>query len=471
MIESLVQMPVTARSHPFCTAVKKCGLAEAGYIEEEYKMTGRANVYGWVNEKKAVVYPDAPYVNRLIVRKPADKARFSGNIVVEILNSTSFIDFDRVWALTYRHMLRTGDLYIGITSKPNVFCAMRKVDNERYRDLRWPNPAPIQTLEPDKLGNMAGASSPESEDGLFWDMLTDLARLLRDEKRSPVGEYGGHFQYLAGWSQSGAYMIRFLNDFVEDTPGSQPPFDGYFSAGSASSCMPDLNQSYGATAMESSRKLKNVPAPFIEMHTESENMGWGNAQARGENGGFYRIYDVAGASHDSKSTMIDYFLDDRDVFFSGVIPNYPGKEIFPTDYPYELPFSAALEWLCRWVRYGTEPPVAPRIETDAQGRNRTDGDGNVLGGLRLPFMDNPVCRYCAVCTPMRPDFAFASAMFGHLEYFPTADVVKRYGSLAAYRATMEREADRCVKMRLLLPEDRDACVQYAVEKAATAGLE
>lgn len=85
------------------------------------------------------------------------------------------------------------------------------------------------------------------------------------------------------------------------------------------------------TALTQSRKLKKMTEPFIEMHTESENSLWANSEARGENSFIddmkYCIYDVAGATHDSKSTMIDYYLDDRDVMLCGIIPNYPGKEV------------------------------------------------------------------------------------------------------------------------------------------------
>ena len=206
---------------------------------------------------------------------------------------------------------------------------------------------------------MEGASDSETEDGLFWDMLIDLAKLLREEDNPLIGDYSPYYQYLAGWSQSGAYIIRFVNDFAYAEESYRPYFDGYFSAGSASSCMPDLNQNYGRTALTQSRKLKKMTEPFIEMHTESENALWANSEARGENSFMddmkYCIYDVAGATHDSKSTMIDYYLDDRDVVLCGIIPNYPGKEVHPNGFPYEVAFQAALQHLYDWVRDGKQP--------------------------------------------------------------------------------------------------------------------
>jgi hypothetical protein len=39
-----------------------------------------------------------PYETRIIVRRPANPRRFSGNVVVEMLNPTSLSDVDIMWA-------------------------------------------------------------------------------------------------------------------------------------------------------------------------------------------------------------------------------------------------------------------------------------------------------------------------------------------------------------------------------------
>ena len=54
MIEKIEQIAVTETSHPFATAYEKCRFAEKGYIEEEYFISGKANVYGWDNGEKTV---------------------------------------------------------------------------------------------------------------------------------------------------------------------------------------------------------------------------------------------------------------------------------------------------------------------------------------------------------------------------------------------------------------------------------
>lgn len=473
MINKVEKIKITNFTHPFAAAFEKCNFKDRNYLEEEFFISGTSNVYEWKNNCKSVKYQDCPYVNRLIVRKPAEKEIFSGNVIVEILNSTSFIDFDRCWVLTHKYMMRNGDIYIGITSKPNVIPAMLKVDYKRYCDLKWSNPnrAIDSTIDQNELGNMEGASSPETEDGLFWDMLIDLAMLLRDSNNSMIGEYGSYYQYLAGWSQSGAYMIRFVNDFAYDNKErSRPYFDGYYSAGSASSCMPDLNQSYGRTAMKSVRKLKRMEQPFIEIHTESENALWGNMESRGENSFDdnamkYCIYDIPGATHDAKSTMIDYYFGDTDVFLAGIIPSYSGKEIVPNDFPYEVAFQAALSVLYKWVRKNEKPVKADQIKVDENLCNIVDETGNAIGGYRLPFIEAPLCIYHPMSTPMKPDYAVACTLFGYVENYTREKAVALYGSREGYLNKIARILKDDIRCGMILKDDETACMEYAIQKA------
>jgi hypothetical protein len=185
MIRKFERIPVTAVSHPYVTAEKKCDFSRRGFVEEEFFMHGTANVYETVEEKLSIACTAAPYVNRLVVRRPADQSRFSGNIVVEILNSTAWIDIDRMWVISKEKFMRDGDVYIGITSKPNTIPVMKKLDPKRYEVLSWTNPRKA-TKSVKELGNSAGASSPNTEDGLFWDMLIELAEVLRDKDKTPV---------------------------------------------------------------------------------------------------------------------------------------------------------------------------------------------------------------------------------------------------------------------------------------------
>src|SRR5487761_1867341 len=79
-------IPVTADSFPFLAAnrnLQPMDLAKLRYVEEEFIVSGTANVYdGAADSAVSVNTPTAPYATRFLVRRPADAARFSGTVVV-----------------------------------------------------------------------------------------------------------------------------------------------------------------------------------------------------------------------------------------------------------------------------------------------------------------------------------------------------------------------------------------------------
>ena len=181
MITKVKQIPVAEGTHPFASAAEKCGFSRIGYAEDEYFMSGTANVYGENPDQTPYVeIADAPYTTRLLVRRPKDISRFSGNIVIEVLNATAMIDIDRMWVNSWKFFTRNGDIYIGITSKGQVLDALRRFDPERYAPLNWDNPDKSRTPIPE-IANVSMLFMEEYESGLFWDMLIDLARLLQKD--------------------------------------------------------------------------------------------------------------------------------------------------------------------------------------------------------------------------------------------------------------------------------------------------
>ena len=79
-------LPVTDTSYPFGAADHTMvpeDLSKVGYVEEEYLVSGTANVYTWPAPGPAVVRTaNAPYTTRMLVRRPAQRGHFSGNVIV-----------------------------------------------------------------------------------------------------------------------------------------------------------------------------------------------------------------------------------------------------------------------------------------------------------------------------------------------------------------------------------------------------
>jgi hypothetical protein len=82
--------------------VSTVDLAGHGYVEEEFFLRGTANVYDYDPAGNVIVTRSgAPYENRIIVRRPADRRAFSGTVVVEIMNMTNRWDLDRMWLTSH----------------------------------------------------------------------------------------------------------------------------------------------------------------------------------------------------------------------------------------------------------------------------------------------------------------------------------------------------------------------------------
>ena len=80
----------TPESHAFggaAYAQRPENLAKDGYVEEEFIVSGKANVYDWpASGGPAVIKSaDAPYTPRVLVRRPTAAKKFSGRYAHRIL--------------------------------------------------------------------------------------------------------------------------------------------------------------------------------------------------------------------------------------------------------------------------------------------------------------------------------------------------------------------------------------------------
>src|SRR3954471_5643402 len=98
-------LPVSPDSFPFMAAdrnLQPIDLKKAGYVEEEFIVTGTANVYDWAADGALTVKtPDVPYGTRILVRRPADLRRFSGDVIVEPLNAVRRFDWPWIWGYSH----------------------------------------------------------------------------------------------------------------------------------------------------------------------------------------------------------------------------------------------------------------------------------------------------------------------------------------------------------------------------------
>ena len=174
----------TASSYPFGAADhqrRPQRLGRSGYVEREYIVRGRANVYDWPASSGGAVVrtANAPYVTRVLVRRPRRSGRVSGTVWVEFLNPSNLFELNIGWALAHRQLMRDGDVWVGITAKPVAIEALKNFDARRYRSLSFANPP--------SLGNSANCTAlqaalekkptrEDAENGLAWDVYSQVGR-------------------------------------------------------------------------------------------------------------------------------------------------------------------------------------------------------------------------------------------------------------------------------------------------------
>lgn len=479
MILKIKELFNTENSHFFTSAVKRCKMDDYQYREREFIFTGNANIYETGEDGGPVVkYADCQYTDRMTMRLPKNRERFSGRVVVEIVNSTANFDIDRVWAESYRYLMRQGDIFVGITSKPNVFAALKRFDEERYGELTWPNPSDEPVPQNDVPPLTTGPQDQET--GYIWDILTDIPAFLKsNEESNPLKEWGVKYVYLTGWSQSCSYITRFVTSF--EKPDNHA-YDGYLSTGGVRSLSTPLNRYESTKPVDSYQKRLNMsPAPVIELNTESEagdEYGFEGYSARridSDDPAFrYRYMDIAGGCHDAVDTCMAYNSFDEDILkaMGGVGGGPPGNSFCMNDYHKYFAFHVALRNLYLWCEKGMPPKKYERMRQDAKGRILKDAFGNSIGGLRTPMIDYPVCTYYNWSERTDPATGemTINALAGREENFSPEFLQELYTDLKHYREFARADAERLAADGQLIPEDVEDAVETAVKRAAAVGL-
>lgn len=484
MINKIEFKPTTKTSYPFVSAVNRCNFEENGYVEREYFMYGTANVYQTEKDGSiGIRCRDAHYVNRFIVRAPKDPKKCSGNVIVEIINPTSGMEIDRMWIITHYHFMRKGDIYVGITSKPNTIEKLKEFNSERYGPLDWSNPTIDEPLPDGDAVIKLDDYKQYYETGLFWDMLTDIAHMIRDRKSiNPLNDYQYKNIILTGWSQSACYMTRYIRSFAyrAEVKRDGCVFDGYLSGAAPRSFPVPLNQYETYTFKDSQEnRVSYVEQPYLVVQTESENAEFGayfTAKFDSDSPNFlYRAYEFVGPSHDTMQSYVDYYDNDPDLIRINHLPAYVGKHKRANDYPYRYLFAATYEHLYEWINTGTAPQRCERIKTDCMGNNMRDALGNSIGGVRTCLVDYPTAAYYYYST-VNPGDSFVDLtsdrdiLFGHEEVYPREMLKFMYGSLDNYRKLVTENTKEHVTKGYVLKDDAEAIVELAVAYAKERGL-
>jgi hypothetical protein len=470
----------TDGSAPFGTATASHEKAELmkefGYVEEEFFISGNANVYGPESSRplqagegtlalrplSTVRHPDIPYKTRALVIRPRDVRVFSG-----IVHAIPFHNL-LAQATVERNLLRHGDAWVGIEvcsgtrfgpqEIPSGGVAnLWKVNQDRYGGLTvvGGEPSDWGQLTPGALGEAFGTlnfgkAGPEMEvftQELYRsyaqgpDIFFDVVHGLRSEDETVLQGFQVRRVFTSG--ASGATLIlRPLADYHHNEhmiSGDQPAIDGYFiMVGNVPNTRP---RGAIVAVLQSEAEAMRQVAEGTQLPEDTDDPG-------------FRSYELPGAGH-MISAAPDSLVENGshgDVLppgIQGLNERGSSEEYDPYD-----KFNAPIVWalwdaMYRWADDGLPMPHAERITRDPGSPDGVARDvhGNALGGIRTPWVDVPDGRYVARISEANP-------LRAGIKRFSESRMKELYGSRQAYLDKVGAKLDEMIQQRFLLPDDK-----------------
>ena len=449
-------VPPTDASWPFDAAKRNLvpiDLAARGYAETETLVSGKANVYDWGPDGRPVVKSGGnAFGGRILVRAPADKAKFSGVVVVEILNDARAGDWPMMWGYLHDTIIRDGDAWVGVTT-PRGSIGLKKFDAQRYAAVTFAPTGPLACKTADDT----------MEEGLRFDYLAQIGALLKST---------GASNPLAGYSVKRVLMTAQAPDITTYAvamqtnvrlPGGKPIYDGFLikSPGGLSK----LNHCGAAVPVGDPRSIvKGLGVPVIAVVAQGEVVGSYPVRRddSDDKADPYRLYEVAGAAHLDKYAYTTLpALDDA---------KKAGNDQGTVDWPFNIRctpeiqlseepllnsiFDGALHNLAAWSLNGTAPPKASRISVSPDGKTLvTDPYGAGVGGVRSVYVDAPTAAYTmgvpgpGTCRELGRTIAFSWPYMTSLYGSPDGYVAKAMPMVDAMEAQKWVTAEDAAAMR------------------------
>ena len=460
-----------------------------GYEENEYFVSGRANLYEYTSGGIRVVSPcppsaeplgcrNIPYTTRMLVKRPSDPRRFSGTIVVEPLNPSSGYDIANVWDRSWPYFVRQGDIFVGWTSRYDPIDALKQFEPNRYARLTWGQNSAV-------------------DDGITFDIAAQIGALFKlNGPGSPARGLRVKHVVEAGFSQDGEFTFTQADvfDAIERLPGGMPVYDGYLAGGAIGPSNIDfgLTPAGALSPGDPRNRMQPRDSPVIQVNTETEEallgVSTGLAYRRPDSdaqGDRYRLWEVPGASHVSNDLNGSPITEQRDLaelegiplaslpaagcshqqFVNGPWVGVPGT-IDPNTFPFSSVANAAFADLAKWVDDGIPPPRAARIEVARthSGAVARDRFGNALGGLRTPFLDVPTATYSPTdAVAHDTEISGLCSLIGYNTPFTHATLRSLYRTHGAYVARVASESRDLVRQGFWLSSDARQVVQQAAE--------
>ncbi len=422
-------------------------LAAGGYVEHECAAAGTATSYVANSELTGdgrwsfAPDADAPYRTRVVVRRPADGAAFSGTVIVEWLNVSGGLAASPDWTSLHEEIMRAGHVWVGVSAQRIGVMGGPVLVGVQAEGAELAGKG-LRAIDPGRYGSL-----DHPGDGFSFDIFTQVGRALRSG--AAIDGTSAERVLAIGESQSAFALVSYYN-------GVQPltnAFDGFLVHSRGAFGLPlvgheehaNLAGSFGGTP---TIFRDDLTAPVLNIQTETDVVGVFNSfGARQPDTDRFRLWEVAGTAHADQ-----HLLGPTAASIDCGAPINNG--------PMHIVAKAALRGLVTWVDDGRAPAIAPRLEVKAgtPAEVMRDADGIALGGIRTPPVDVPVATLSGQPGPNPSMICF---LLGSTLPFTPERLADLYPSRAAYLEQYEASTDATITSGFALPEDRAAMLAFA----------
>ena len=430
-------------------------LQEVAYQQSEYFLEGTASAYTNLSELAAdgmwEVEPssEAQYKTRIVVNRPIDPADFSGDVLVEWLNVTAGFETPPSWGTGQLEMRRGGAVWVGVSAQI--------IGIEGNPSGGLPLPLYLKAVDPERYGSLLHPG-----DSFSYDIFSQVAQAIRSpEGIDPLDGLTVQKLIAYGESQSAGRLVTYVNAL-------QPlynAFDGYMIHSRGDSSSPLAQDPLVAVPTADAARIRtDLNVPVMTFETETDVLLLGYAAARQPDTDLIRTWEVPGTAHVDYYTSVSGAADTvGDPVYASVIEERSVLGFITCDKPMNngpqhYVFNAAVRALNTWVAGGNPPSTSPRLElNDDESDYLYDNQGNVLGGIRTPYVDAPSAVLLGEANPGN-SFCF---LFGTTSLFSADQMASLYVDEAGFVAAVTEAANATVEAGFLLREDADAIIAWA----------
>jgi hypothetical protein len=384
-----MQVPSPAVIGPIAgtpATTSQVALSPYGYVQQEFFVRGTATRYveagRWGSDGRWAVKAagTAPYETRILVRRPADPARFNGTVVVEWLDSPRGTDEDVEFDYEVRELLSAGYAWVGVSTAvvptTDSLEGLQETDPARYATLTFP-----------------GIS-------YSYSIFSQVAEALWHPRgMAPLGGLQPR-ALIADGDSGGAHLLLTYYNAIEPMTRL---FSGFLLHSRAEASEPISEPSVRSAGQKGPQPpdqptpaivhvRTDLPVPVLDVQTEFDVLDnvatdLESYPSRQPDSQYFRLWELAGAPHGDLSISSQYSPPLPPTTLTCKLPvNNGGQDVYAMD--------TALAALNRWIQDGVPAREFPLLDVTVKAgtgpeyvRNKY---GDVIGGMRTPDVQVPI---------------------------------------------------------------------------------